>query len=90
MVNVLVVGGGGREHSLGWKLSKSSKVEKVFFAPGNGGTENNIPISVEKIDELADFALKNNCFTVVGPEAPLAIGIVDKFNEKGLKIFGPT
>ena len=90
MVNVLIVGSGGREHCLGWKLSQSSKVEKVFFAPGNGGTENNVSISVDKIDELADFAKKNNCFTVVGPEAPLASGIVDKFNENGLKIFGPT
>ncbi len=90
MVNVLVVGSGGREHALSWKLSQSSQVDKVFTAPGNGGTENNVPISVDKIDELADFASQNNCFTVVGPEAPLASGIVDKFNEKKLKIFGPT
>ncbi len=90
MVNVLVVGSGGREHALSWKLSHSSLVDKVFTAPGNGGTENNVPISVDKIDELADFASQNNCFTVVGPEAPLASGIVDKFNEKKLKIFGPT
>lgn len=90
MVNVLVVGSGGREHALSWKLSQSSLVDKVFTAPGNGGTENNVPISVDKIDELADFASQNNCFTVVGPEAPLASGIVDKFNEKKLKIFGPT
>ena len=90
LANVLVVGSGGREHALGWKLSQSPKVDKVYYAPGNGGTENNIPILAEKIDELADFALKNNCFTVVGPEAPLALGIVDKFNKKGLEIFGPT
>ena len=90
MVNVLVVGSGGREHALSWKLSQSSLVNKVFTAPGNGGTENNVPILVDKIDELADFASQNNCFTVVGPEAPLASGIVDKFNEKKLKIFGPT
>ena len=90
MVNVLVVGSGGREHALSWKLSQSSQVDKVFTAPGNGGTENNVPISVDKIDELADFASQNNCFTVVGPEAPLASGIVDKFQEKKLKIFGPT
>ncbi|HET6518093.1 MAG TPA: phosphoribosylamine--glycine ligase [Nitrosopumilaceae archaeon] len=90
MVNVLVVGSGGREHALSWKLSQSPKVEKVFTAPGNGGTENNVPISVEKIDELADFAKQNNCFTVVGPEVPLALGIVDKFHKKNLKIFGPT
>ena len=90
MVNVLVVGSGGREHALSWKLSQSSHVEKVFTAPGNGGTENNVSICVDKIDELAEFASQNNCFTVVGPEAPLALGIVDKFNEKNLKIFGPT
>ena len=90
MVNVLVIGSGGREHALSWKLSQSSHVEKVFTAPGNGGTENNVSISVDKIDELAEFASQNNCFTVVGPEAPLALGIVDKFNEKNLKIFGPT
>ncbi len=90
LVNVLVVGSGGREHALSWKLSQSSHVEKVFTAPGNGGTENNVSISVDKIDDLAEFASQNNCFTVVGPEAPLALGIVDKFNEKNLKIFGPT
>jgi len=90
LVNILVVGSGGREHALGWKLSQSSKVDKVFTAPGNGGTTNNVPISVDKIDELADFASKNDCFTVVGPEAPLAQGIVDKFSENNLKIFGPS
>jgi len=90
LVNVLVVGAGGREHSLGWKLSQSSLVENVFFAPGNGGTKNNVSIGIENIEELAQFAQKNNCFTVVGPEAPLAMGIVDQFNKKGLKIFGPT
>ncbi|MBT6469053.1 MAG: phosphoribosylamine--glycine ligase, partial [Thaumarchaeota archaeon] len=90
MVNILVVGSGGREHALSWKLSQSSKVETVFTAPGNGGTENNIPIDIDDLDGLADFAKKNNCFTVVGPEAPLADGIVDKFNEKNLPVFGPT
>ena len=90
MLNVLVVGSGGREHALSWKLSQSSKVGKVFTAPGNGGTENNVDISVDDIDGLADFAAKNDCFTVVGPEAPLAQGIVDTFNEKNLKVFGPS
>jgi len=85
-----VVGSGGREHSLGWKLSHSPKVEKVYTAPGNGGTENNVAIPVDRIEELAEFAKKNNCFTVVGPEAPLALGIVDFFEEKNLKIFGPN
>ena len=90
MVNVLVIGSGGREHALSWKLSQSSKVDKVFTAPGNGGTENNIPIDINDLSALAEFAQKNNCFTVVGPEAPLAAGIVDKFNQMGLKIFGPS
>ncbi|QLH09994.1 phosphoribosylamine--glycine ligase [Candidatus Nitrosotenuis sp. DW1] len=90
MVDVLVVGSGGREHAIGWKLSKSTKVGQIFFAPGNGGTKNNIPIQVDELDKLADFAAKNNCFTVVGPEVPLALGIVDKFNERNLPIFGPT
>lgn len=90
MVNVLVVGSGGREHALSWKLSQSSKVEKVFTAPGNGGTANNISIEIDDISGLAEFAQKNNCFTVVGPEIPLAAGIVDKFNQMNLKIFGPS
>lgn len=85
-----MVGSGGREHALSWKLSQSSKVETVFTSPGNGGTENNVPIDVTNLDELADFAQKNNCFTVVGPEVPLAAGIVDKFNKLNLKIFGPS
>ncbi len=84
------MGSGGREHAISWKLSQSPKVDKVFTAPGNGGTENNVEISVDDLDELANFAAKNNCFTVVGPEAPLAAGIVDKFNQLGLKIFGPS
>ncbi len=90
MVNVLVVGSGGREHALSWKLSQSSKVDKVFTAPGNGGTENNIPIDIDDLTTLSDFAQKNNCFTVVGPETPLAAGIVDRFNQMNLKIFGPS
>jgi len=90
LVNVLVVGSGGREHAIGWKLSQNDSVDRVFHAPGNGGTLNNIQIPVDNLDELAKFASENDCFTVVGPEAPLAMGIVDFFNEKGLKIFGPT
>jgi len=90
LVNVLVIGSGGREHALSWKLSQSSKVETVFTAPGNGGTENNIPLDVDDLDGLAEFAQKNNCFTVVGPEDPLAAGIVDKFNQLNLKVFGPS
>jgi len=90
LVNVLVVGSGGREHAIGWKLSQSDNVDRVFHAPGNGGTLNNVQISVDNLDELAKFASENRCFTVIGPEAPLAMGIVDMFNEKNLKIFGPT
>jgi len=85
-----VIGSGGREHALSWKLSQSSKVETVFTAPGNGGTQNNVSIDVSDLDGLADFAQKNNCFTVVGPEDPLAAGIVDKFNKLNLKVFGPS
>ncbi len=85
-----MIGSGGREHALSWKLSQSSKVETVFTAPGNGGTKNNVPIPVNDLDALADFAQKNNCFTVVGPEDPLAAGIVDKFNKLNLKVFGPS
>ena len=85
-----MIGSGGREHALSWKLSQSSTVEKIFTAPGNGGTQNNVNIPVDNIDELAKFAKENDCFTIVGPEAPLAEGIVDKFNEMNLKIFGPT
>jgi len=90
LVNVLVVGSGGREHAIGWKLSQSDNVDRVFHAPGNGGTLNNVQISADNLDELAKFASENRCFTVIGPEAPLAMGIVDMFNERNLKIFGPT
>jgi len=90
LVNVLVVGSGGREHALSWKLSQSDLVNKVFVAPGNGGTSENIQISVDDIDALANFAQEKSCFTVVGPEAPLANGLVDKFTEKGLSVFGPS
>ena len=90
LVNILVIGSGGREHALSWKLSQSNKVETVYTAPGNGGTENNVPINVDNLDGLVEFAQKNNCFTVVGPEDPLAAGIVDKFNALNLKVFGPS
>jgi phosphoribosylamine--glycine ligase len=65
-------------------------VETIFTAPGNGGTPNNLSIDIDDLDGLVDFAKKNNCFTVVGPEAPLAAGIVDKFNDNNLEIFGPS
>ena len=90
LVNILVVGSGGREHALSWKLSQSSKVDNVYTAPGNGGTENNVSIPVNDLDGMIKFAKDNDCFTVVGPEDPLAAGIVDKFTENNLPIFGPT
>ncbi len=90
LVNVLVVGSGGREHALGWKLGQSPQVDEIYFAPGNGGTQNNVDISSDDIEGLAKFAKDNNCLTVVGPEIPLSNGIVDEFTKKGLRIFGPT
>ena len=84
------MGAGGREHALSWKLSTSEKIDQVYAAPGNGGTLQNVEISVTDIEGLAKFAQEKNCFTVVGPEDPLAAGIVDAFVEKGLPIFGPS
>lgn len=94
MSSVLVVGSGGREHSLGWKLAQSPHVSHVYFAPGNGGTSlvgENVDIAMTDVDALLEFALKNQIdLTVVGQEAALELAIVDKFSAKGLKIFGPT
>ena len=84
------MGAGGREHALSWKLSTSEKIDQVYTAPGNGGTFQNVELSVTDIEGLAKFAQEKNCFTVVGPEDPLAAGIVDAFVEKGLPIFGPS
>ena len=84
------MGAGGREHALSWKLSTSEKIDQVYAAPGNGGTLQNVELSVTDIEGLAKFAQEKNCFTVVGPEDPLAVGIVDAFVEKGLPIFGPS
>lgn len=93
-MKILVIGSGGREHALAWKLAQSEKVGKVFVAPGNGGTalEDKLEnIAVSGSDALADFAEQNSiALTVVGPEAPLAAGIVNVFRARGLKIFGPT
>jgi len=93
-MKVLVVGGGGREHTLVWKLAGSERVSKVYCAPGNAGTASiatNLPISDNDIPALLSFARDNNIgLTVVGPEVPLVNGIVDKFEEAGLRIFGPN
>ena len=89
--NVLVVGSGGREHAIAWKLLHSPRIGKLYVAPGNGGTsEYNVPIKADDIQSLASFAEKEHCFTVIGPEAPLAAGIVDHFASEDLPIFGPT
>ena len=93
-MKLLVIGSGGREHALAWRLAHSPRVQKVLVAPGNGGTARepgveNLPIT--DLNELADFAAKEPVYlTVVGPEAPLAAGIVDLFRSRGLRIFGPT
>jgi phosphoribosylamine--glycine ligase len=93
-MKVLVIGGGGREHALAWKLAQSPRVQRVYVAPGNGGTATdhrlaNIPITDPQA--LADFAASEQVgLTVVGPEAPLAAGVVDVFRARGLRIFGPT
>jgi phosphoribosylamine--glycine ligase/phosphoribosylformylglycinamidine cyclo-ligase len=95
--NVLIVGGGGREHALAWKLAESPRVERVFVAPGNGGTAStggkveNVPIAETQVDELTAFAAHNGVsLTVIGPEAPLVAGIVDRFEAAGLRCFGPV
>jgi len=93
-MKVLVVGGGGREHALVWKILQSPKVEEVFCAPGNGGIMELVdcePVAADDIDGLSNLALSKSIdLTVVGPEAPLTAGIVDVFQERGLRIFGPS
>lgn len=93
-MKVLVVGGGGREHALVWKIAQSPLVTQVFCAPGNPGTADlalNLPIKVDEIDKLLGFAKSEGIdLTVVGPEQPLSLGIVDLFQEYGLKVFGPS
>ncbi len=93
-MRVLVIGSGAREHALVWKISQSSKVEKIFCAPGNGGISNLaecVDIKAEAIEQLLEFAQAYKIdLTVVGPEVPLSLGIVDLFQDKGLKIFGPN
>lgn len=93
-MKVLVIGGGGREHAIAWKLAQSSSVSKLFVAPGNAGTESfatNVPIAVSKVDDLARFASEEGIdLTVVGPEEPLSLGIADEFQQRGLLVFGPV
>src|ERR1700690_3312963 len=93
-MNILVIGGGGREHALAWKIAQSPRVAKVYVAPGNAGTAHEprlTNIAATAIADLAAFALESKvALTVVGPEAPLAAGVVDTFRAAGLKIFGPT
>lgn len=93
-MKILVIGSGGREHALAWRLAQAPKVQKVFVAPGNAGTalENGVEnVAISSIDELLAFAQREHIYlTVVGPEAPLSKGVVDTFRRAGLKIFGPT
>jgi phosphoribosylamine--glycine ligase len=93
-MNVLVIGGGGREHALAWKLAQSAKAQQVYVAPGNGGTARDARLTNVAITDpvaLADFAQANKVsLTVVGPEAPLSAGVVDVFRARGLRIFGPS
>jgi phosphoribosylamine--glycine ligase len=94
-MKILVIGSGGREHALAWKLAQSPRISQVFVAPGNGGTateEGLVNVPLTSIPSLIEFVRRDDdiAFTVVGPEAPLAAGIVDSFRAAGLKIFGPT
>ena len=93
-MKVLVVGGGGREHALAWKLSQSERIQKVYVAPGNGGTArdaNLFDVPITDVKAMREWAQQEKIdLTVVGPEAPLAAGIVDEFRAHGMKIFGPT
>jgi phosphoribosylamine--glycine ligase len=93
-MKVLVIGGGGREHALIWKIAQSPLVTKIYCAPGNPGTAalaENLPIAVDQLDRLLAFAYENKIdLTVVGPEQPLSLGIVDLFESHGLKVFGPS
>lgn len=93
-MNILVVGSGGREHAIAWKVSQSSRADQVFVAPGNAGTDQdaqNIDVAADDISGLVKFAKQNQIgFTIVGPEIPLCDGIVDAFEDEGLKIFGPS
>src|SRR5689334_3548397 len=93
-MKILIIGNGGREHALAWKIKQSPRAKRVFVAPGNAGTAidaENVPIAAEDIPALVKFAKQERIdLTVVGPEAPLALGVVDAFMAENLRIFGPT
>ena len=91
-MNVMILGSGGREYSIGRAMKDDENVDKLYFAPGNGATENlGENVSIKDYYELAQFAKENNIeFTIVGPEAPLVDGVVDIFKSEGLTIFGPS
>lgn len=95
-MRVLVIGNGGREHAIAWKLTQSTQLQELFVAPGNGGTQTlpktqNVPINANEIAKLQEFAAQHAIdLTIVGPEAPLVDGIVDRFTAAGLAIFGPS
>ena len=93
-MKVLIVGGGGREHALAWKLQQSSGVDMIFCAPGNAGTEalgQNVPLQPDDTRGLIKFVKENQIgLTVVGPDNPLAAGLVDEFQKENLRIFGPS
>jgi len=95
-MHVLIVGGGGREHALAWKVAQSDRVDRVSVAPGNAGTATepgvqNVAIDAEDIPALLEYAQHNDVdLTIVGPEAPLVAGLVDRFTSAGLACFGPS
>ena len=93
-MKILVIGNGGREHALAWKIAQNKQVSRVYVAPGNAGTATNLDmqnVPITKVDELVMFAQREQVYlTIVGPEAPLSQGVVDAFRAAGLKIFGPT
>ena len=93
-MKILIIGSGGREHTIAWKLSQSPLVEKIFIAPGNAGTAlvgENVNIEVNEFEKLAEFAKKEKIsLTIIGPEDPLVKGIINFFEEKNLNIFGPN
>ena len=95
-MKILIIGGGGREHALAWKIAQSPRADKIFVAPGNAGTAceakcENLAIAAEDVDGLLHFALAEHIdLSIVGPEAPLVRGVVDRFRAAGLRCFGPT